>query len=95
MALADALARGASGGQHHRGGDSHTVPVDAGVLVAPGDESALAGALDRLLREPGGAERRRSLAAAARRHARRLPDWPDAARRFAEAILALTPDGDV
>ena len=95
MALADALARGLPVVSTTGGAIPHTVPVDAGVLVAPGDESALAGALDRLLREPGGAERRRSLAAAARRHARRLPDWPDAARRFAEAILALTPDGDV
>ncbi len=95
MALADALARGLPVVSTTGGAIPHTVPADAGVLVAPGDEAALAGALDRLLREPGGAARRRSLAAAARRHAARLPDWQDAAGRFAEAILALTPDGDV
>ena len=95
MALADATARGLPVVSTTGGAIPHTVPADAGVLVAPGDEAALAGALRRLLVEPGGAERRRSLAAAARRHARRLPDWPEAARRFADAVLALTPDGNV
>ena len=95
MALADATARGLPVVSTTGGAIPHTVPADAGVLVAPGDEAALAGALRRLLVEPGGAERRRRLAAAARGHARRLPDWPDAARQFAEAILALTPDGNV
>ena len=94
MALADALARGLPVVSTTGGAIPHTVPADAGVLVPPGDEAALAGALRRLLVEPGGAERRATLAAAARRHARELPDWPEAARRFAEAILALTSVGD-
>lgn len=95
MALADALARGLPVVSTTGGAIPLTVPADAGVLVAPGDAAALAGALRLLVAEPGGAGRRRTLAAAARRHAQRLPDWPAAARRFAEAILALTPDGNV
>ena len=94
MALADALARGLPVVSTTGGAIPHTVPADAGVLVAPGDEAALAEALHRLLVEPAGAERRRTLAAAARRHAGTLPDWSGAARRFGDAILALTPDGD-
>ena len=95
MALADAMARGLPVVSTTGGAIPHTVPADAGVLAAPGDVPALAAGLRRLLVEPGGADRRRTLAEAARRHARSLPDWPEAARRFAEAILALTPDGDV
>ena len=94
MALADALARGLPVVSTTGGAIPHTVPADAGVLVAPGDEAGLADALHRLLVEPGGADGRGALAAAARRHARELPDWPEAARRFAEAIQALTPDAD-
>ena len=94
MALADALARGLPVVSTTGGAIPHTVPADAGVLVAPGDEAALADVLRRLLVEPDGAERRGTLAAAARRHAAELPDWPEAARRFEAAILALTPDAD-
>ena len=95
MALADAVVRGLPVVSTTGGAIPHTVPADAGLLVAPGDEPALAAALRRLLAEPGGAERRRTLAAAARRRARELPSWPEAVRQFAEAILSLTPDGDV
>lgn len=95
MAFAEALARGLPVVGTTGGAIPHTVPADAGVLVAPGDEAALADALRRLLVEPGGAERRGSLAAAARRHAGELPDWSESASRFAEAIVALTPDRDV
>ena len=92
MAFAEALARGLPVVGTTGGAIPHTVPADAGVLVAPGDEDTLADTLRRLLVEPGGAERRGSLAAAARRHAGELPDWSEAASRFAEAIVALTPD---
>ena len=92
MAFAEALARGLPVVGTTGGAIPHTVPADAGVLVAPGDEDALAGALERLLVEPDGAERRRTLAAAARRRAGELADWPESASRFAEAIVALTPD---
>ena len=92
MAFAEALARGLPVVGTTGGAIPHTVPAGAGVLVPPGDEAALADALRRLLVEPGGAESRGSLAAAARRHAGELPDWPESASRFAEAIVALTPD---
>ncbi len=95
MAFAEALARGLPVVGTTGGAIPHTVPADAGVLVPPGDEAALADALRRLLVEPGGAARRGSLAAAARRHAGELPDWSESASRFAEAIVALTPDRDV
>jgi glycosyltransferase involved in cell wall biosynthesis len=73
----------------------HTVPGDASVLVPPGDDAALAEALGRLLADGTGAGRRAELARAARRHAQRLPDWTQAAQAFADAMLELTPDGDV
>ena len=92
MAFAEALARGLPVVGTTGGAIPRTVPADAGVLVAPGDEDALTDALRRLLAEPGGAERRGILAAAARRHAVGLPDWSQSASRFAEAIVALTPD---
>lgn len=104
MALAEALARGLPVVSTTAGAVPDTVPSDAGVLVPPGDHRALAGALGRLLPEgsgPAGRDgrtgsaadrRRRELAAAARRHGRRLPDWERAARGFAEALLALTPE---
>ena len=95
MALADALARGLPVVSTTGGAIPHTVPSDASVLVPPGDEAALAGALRRLLSEAAGRARRGVLAAAARRHAQRLPDWRQAAHRFAEAALALTPHGDI
>ncbi len=92
MAFAEALARGLPVVGTTGGAIPHTVPADAGVLVPPGDEDALADALRRLLVEPGGAERRGGLAEAARRHAGELPSWSESASRFAEAIVALTPD---
>ena len=95
MALADALARGLPVVSTTGGAIPHTVPGDASVLVPPGDDAALAEALDRLLADGTGAGRRAELARAARRHAQRLPDWTQAAQAFADAMLELTPDGDV
>jgi glycosyltransferase involved in cell wall biosynthesis len=61
------------------------VPPDAGILVAPDDVAALAGALRRLI--SSNAERER-LAAAARAAASALPTWQDSAKLFAAAIEA-------
>jgi len=95
MALADALARGLPVVSTTGGAIVDTVPADASVLVTPGDEPALGAALHRLLAPDTGAAYRAELAAAARRHAQGLPDWPEAARGFAQAMLELTPDGDL
>lgn len=95
MALSDALARGLGVVSTTGGAIPHTVPRDAGALVPPGDDAALTAALQDLLTEPGGAERRGALARAARRHAETLPRWDQAAARFAAAVRELTPDGNV
>ena len=95
MALADALARGLPVVSTTGGAIPQTMPGDASVLVPPGDDVALAEALHRLLADRTGARCRAALAAAARRHARKLPTWTQAAHAFAEAMLELTPDGDV
>jgi len=95
MALTDALARGLPVVSTTGGAIPHTVPRDASVLVPPGDGAALAEALRNLLVDGMGARRRTELACAARRHAQLLPDWTQAAQAFADAVLELTPDGDV
>ena len=95
MALADALARGLPVVSTTGGAIPDTVPGDTSVLVPPGDDGALGEALGRLLADGTGARRRAELARAARRHAQRLPNWTQAAQAFADAMLELTPDGDV
>lgn len=95
MALAEALARGLGIVSTTGGAIPHTVPAGAAVLVPPGDAPALAAALRPLLTGSRGAERRTALAAAARIHARALPDWDQAALHFATAARELTRDGNV
>ncbi len=99
MVLTEALARGLPIVSTTGGAIPYTVPQDAGVLVAPGDPPALASALAELLsneeaaspaHDSRGAERRARLEASARRHARKLPDWSEAARGLAHAISELT-----
>ena len=92
MALAEALARGLPVVSTTGGAIPHTVPADAGLLVPPGDVAALAAALRRVMADE---TTHAALAAAAQRHARRLPDWSQAARAFAAATLELTPDGAI
>jgi hypothetical protein len=67
------------------------VPVDAGLLVAPGDPAAFAGALRALL-GPSGATARARCSEAARRYAATLPTWKDSARAFASAIDELAAE---
>jgi glycosyltransferase involved in cell wall biosynthesis len=88
MALADALARGLPVVSTTAGAIPFTVPADTGLLVAPGDAAAFAGALRALL-GPSGAEARARLAAAARRYGATLPTWKDSARAFASAVAEL------
>jgi glycosyltransferase involved in cell wall biosynthesis len=85
MAYAEALAHGLPVIGTTGGATPETVPPDAGILVAPDDVAALAGALRRLI--SSNAERER-LAAAARAAASALPTWQDSAKLFAAAIEA-------
>jgi glycosyltransferase involved in cell wall biosynthesis len=86
MALAEALARGLPVLSTTAGAIPDTVPADAGLLVPPGDEAALAGALHRIMTDAALRERLRAGARAAR-HA--LSDWPTACARFAAALDAI------
>ena len=95
MVLTEALARGLPVVSTTGGAIPHTLPPDAGILVAPGDAAALAAALRPLLADGGdsgrsAAARRARLGAAARRHAAGLPDWAGASEAFAAAVQALT-----
>ena len=88
MVLAEALARGLPIISTTAGAIPDTVPAEAGLLVPPGDEAALAEALARVMDEPGLRER---LAAGARAARQTLPDWPTVSAQFArvlETVLA-------
>ena len=93
MVLAEALARGLPVVSTSGGAVPDTVPPEAGVLVSPGDEHALAAALQELLSGPEGATRRAALAEGSLRHGRSLPTWGDAALAFERAIRELSADG--
>ena len=86
MVLAEALARGLPIVSTTAGAIPDTVPADAGLLVPPGDEVALAAALSRVLTEP---EYRQQLTAGARVARAALPDWPSAGAQFAGALDAV------
>ncbi|HWM45365.1 MAG TPA: glycosyltransferase [Xanthobacteraceae bacterium] len=84
MAVARAIAHGLPV-VATRGGALVETIGDAGLLVAPGEPEALAGALRRVISE---ASVRQELRAAARAAAGRLPTWRDTARQFAQALEA-------
>jgi len=83
IAYAEAIARGLPVIGTTAGAIPDTVPADAGILVSPNDELALARALYRVIAEPG---ERAKLASRARKAASQLPDWPDAAKILAHVI---------
>lgn len=86
MVLAEALARGLPIISTTAGAIPDTVPPDAGLLVPPGDETALAKALLRCMDEPALRER---LAAGARAARQTLPDWPTVSACFARVLEAV------
>jgi glycosyltransferase involved in cell wall biosynthesis len=86
MVLTEALARGLPVIATTAGAIPDTVPERAGLLVPPGDPTALAVALRQVMTEPGLRARLMAGAQAARR---RLPSWHDAARAFAAELAAL------
>ena len=85
MAYAEALAHGLPVIGTTGGATPETVPRDAGILVAPDDVTALAGALRLVISSK--AERER-MASAAWTAAAALPTWQESARLFAAAIEA-------
>jgi len=87
MALAEALARGLPVVSTTAGAIPDTVPADAGLLVPPGDDAALAEALARVLTD---AELCQQLAAGARAARQALPDWPSACAKFSAALDAVS-----
>lgn len=86
MAVAEALARGLPIVSTTTGAIPDLVGTDAGVLVAPGNEAALAQVLSRVI---GDAEHRARLAAGARKVRDRLLTWEHAAARMDTALKSL------
>jgi glycosyltransferase involved in cell wall biosynthesis len=86
MALTEAMARGLPILSTTGGAIPYTVPVEAGVLVPPGDADAFADALKSLLADGG--DRIGTLRSGAVRVAGMLPDWREAARDFMVAVNA-------
>jgi glycosyltransferase involved in cell wall biosynthesis len=86
MAYAEAIAHGLPVLGTTAGAIPDTVPVGAGVLVAPDDAGALALALRRVIENP---DERRRMAASAREAAQRLPAWQDSAKIFSAVLEAV------
>ncbi|HSW06476.1 glycosyltransferase family 4 protein [Aquabacterium sp.] len=85
MALAEALAHGLPIVSSAAGAITDTVPANAGLLLPPGDGTALRAALARMLDEPA---LRQRLAAGARAARTQLPGWAQAIEHFAAALRA-------
>jgi glycosyltransferase involved in cell wall biosynthesis len=83
MAVAEAIARGLPVVSTATGAIADLVGPNAGLLVPPGDDEALARALSALVSDAG---LRTRLAAGARRARAALPSWDDAAERMARTI---------
>jgi glycosyltransferase involved in cell wall biosynthesis len=86
MAFAQAIAHGLPILGTTAGAIPETVPCEAGILVPPDDNVALAAALRRLATDPG--ERAR-LGAGAQAAAAQLPTWQETANVFDRILAAL------
>jgi glycosyltransferase involved in cell wall biosynthesis len=86
MAFAEALAHGLPIIGTTGGAIPETVPAEAAMLVPPDDREALVAALRMVLDQ---ADLRDRLAQGAARAAAALPDWPQAVRRWMEALDRL------
>ena len=86
MAYAEAIAHGLPVIGTTAGAIPDTVPIGAGVLVAPDDTDSLARALRRTIENP---DERQRLAKAAREAAGRLPTWQDSAKIVSRALEGL------
>ena len=86
MAVAEALARGIPVIATDTGAIADLVDSDAGLLVPPADEPALAGALQSVLDDP---LLRARLQAGARQARERLPTWDGSAAILAGALQRL------
>jgi glycosyltransferase involved in cell wall biosynthesis len=86
MAFAEALAYGLPIVATRAGAIPYTVPESAGLLVPVGDVAALREALDRAIGDPALLAR---LSQGARRAGAALPDWPQAALQWRDAVMRL------
>ena len=86
MAYAEALSHGLPVIGTTAGAIPDTVPQEAGLLVAPGDATALAEALRRRIAD---ADLRRRLSDAALAAARMLPTWQQSGAIFAATLDRL------
>jgi len=90
MAVAEALARGIPVVGTATGAIPDLVGADAGVVVPPGDEAALAAALQSVIDDPS---LRARLQAGARAARDRLPTWDQSAATLAAALQRLAASG--
>jgi len=90
MVVAEALARGIPVVGTQTGAIPDLVGADAGLLVPPGDEAALATALQSVLDDPS---LRARLQAGARESRGRLPTWDRSAATLAGALQRLAASG--
>jgi glycosyltransferase involved in cell wall biosynthesis len=87
MAVAEALARGLPVVSTTTGAIPDLVGADAGVLVPPGDQAALADALSHVIGDRCFYEQ---LVAGARRARARLPVWDEALSKMTAALERVT-----
>ena len=89
MAVAEAIASGLPVISTPTGAISELVGDKAGILVPPGNVSALAGALERML---GDADARRAFTQGARRRRTQLPTWSGAVHAWASILRRMAAE---